>query len=756
MTDTERTPQVASYRVQLRGSMDFAALEARLDAIAGLGVSHLYLSPILMATPGSAHGYDVTDPTRIDPALGGRAGFERLSRAAQEKGLAIILDIVPNHMAFSLETPWLCDVLRHGTESRHAQVFDIDWQAGPLALPWLARPLAEAAEAGDARVEGETLIVDGLAVPLAPGSARSIEGEVSADEAAEIEARQAWRLLPWPMERDSITHRRFFSVTGLIGVRVELPEVFEAVHSTVIDLAEAGLVHGLRVDHVDGLVDPAGYLRRLSERLAGLPVWVEKILMTGERLPDWPVAGTTGYEAAALIGRMLTDERGFDALDALWRGATGIEGDFHDAVAQAKREVLTDELAAELRRLEDLAVAAAEAEGHPVGPETLREALTELLVAFPRYRSYIAGAASDEDAALWRDTAARAGERVRSSEAVAWVAETVIGCATPEARHLARRLQQITGALVAKAHEDTAGFRFNRYLAANEVGGDPDRPTVSGEEAQAALAERLARHPRALNASSSHDTKRSEDARARIVAMTHAPEDAAALWHDAGGLPGAAEIDANRRFYALQSALAIWGEPEAADRLGDHLVKAMREEKVVTYWTAPDEAAEAQVVDWAAALLAAWDAERPEPLLRLVRIGAALSLREVALRCLAPGMPDIYQGGERALFQLTDPDNRRLVDWPWPEPEPGTLSERKLSLLTTLLRLRRERSRLLAEGAVAWERGREGGARLVRFGRGQRLEATFTRLPPAHGALWSDWDDEAGLGLALRDKPAEG
>ncbi len=744
---------VASYRVQFRAGMDFAALEERLDAIAGLGASHLYLSPILTATPGSTHGYDVTDPTGIDPALGGREGFERLSRAAAARGLDVILDIVPNHMAFGLESPWILDVLRHGPESPRARIFDIDWSAGPLALPWLTRPLAEAAAAGGASVADGRLHVDGLALPLAPGSAAGVHGRLGAEAALALEARQHWRLLPWPMERDSITHRRFFSITGLIGVRVEDPEVFETVHAVVIDLAEAGLIQGLRVDHVDGLADPAAYLERLAARLPGLPVWVEKILVTGEALPDWPVAGTTGYEMAALIGRMLTEPAGVAALDALWRGATGIEGDFHAAVAEAKREVLTDELAAELNRLRELAAAAAEATGRPVGPEMLREAITELVVAFPRYRSYISDRASAEDASLWRGAAARAAANVRSAEVVDWLAETVIAAETPEARRLAERLQQITGALLAKAHEDTAGFRFNRYLAANEVGADPDLPTVAGAAAQAALAERLVRHPRALNAGSSHDTKRSEDSRARIVATSHAPEAFAALWQASTQLPGTEAVDPNRRFYALQSALAIHGEAEAAERLGAHLVKAMREEKVVSYWTAPDEDAERRLVDWAEALLDDWDARRPAPLLRLVRIGAALSLREVVLRCLAPGMPDIYQDGERALLQLTDPDNRRRAPWPRPEPAPDTLDARKLSLLTTLLRLRRADPGLFADGAFAWETGRDGSARLVRFAGARRVEAAFLRAPPEEEALWSDWDVEAGLALALRAQP---
>ena len=554
---------VASYRVQLRDGCDFAAVERRLDHIAGLGASHLYLSPILTAAPGSTHGYDVTDPTEIDPALGGRAGFEALARAAGARGLQVILDIVPNHMAFGLDTPWLCDVMRHGRGSRHAAVFDIDWEAGPLVLPWLTRPLHDAAAEGAVRVADGHLEVDGLRVPLRPDSAGT-EGALDVQAAEALHREQHWRLVPWQLERDSITHRRFFSVTGLIGVRVEDEAVFRDTHDCVLSLIRDGLVQGLRVDHVDGLVDPGAYLARLRKAAPDVPVWIEKILVTGETLPAWPVAGTTGYEAAAVIGRMLTEPAGLGEIDRLWREGTGQEGDFHASVEEAKREVLTDELAAELRQLGGMAAAAAEAAGFVAGPEMLREALTELLVAFPRYRSYITDHASEDDRRLWRDSARRAAEQVRSAEVIDWIVDTILAVETEPARRLAQRLQQVTGALIAKAHEDTAGFRFNRYLAANEVGADPDLPVSPEADIRAFLEDRAAHWPRALTLGSSHDTKRSEDARARLIAMSHAPDAIAALWRDAAGLPDSDGLDANRRFYALQMALALWGEPDAA------------------------------------------------------------------------------------------------------------------------------------------------------------------------------------------------
>ncbi|WP_422072069.1 malto-oligosyltrehalose synthase [Tranquillimonas rosea] len=741
---------VASYRVQLRDGLDFAGLAGRLDQIAALGVSHLYLPPILQAAPGSTHGYDVVDPTRIDPALGGREGFEALSRAAQERGLKLILDIVPNHMAFGPETPWLRDVLAHGQDSDRAAVFDIDWSAGPLALPWLTQPLGDAAEQGEVSVEGDTLWVGDLSVPLAPGSGAGLTGVPDRDAAELLHAGQHWRLMPWQLERDSITHRRFFSVTGLIGVRVEDEAVFELTHQCIFELAEAGLIHGLRVDHVDGLVDPGAYLRRLADRLPDIPVWVEKILVTNETLRDWPVAGTTGYEAAAVIGRALTRRDGGARIDRIWRNATGIEDGFHAFVEEAKREVLTDELAAELRQLCGLAERMAEAEGFLAGPEMLREALTELLVAFPRYRSYITDAADAEDAAIWRDSAARAGEHVRSSEVIDRIVAAVIAPQTPEARRLALRLQQVTGALIAKAHEDTAGFRFNRYLAANEVGADPDRPVCDDAEIRRFLQDRLDHWPHALTLGSSHDTKRSEDARARLIAMTHAPDALAELWHDAAALDGSDALDANRRFYALQAALALWGEPQAADRVGDHLIKALREGKEITYWTAPDEDRERRMVDWAQRLLSRWDVARPAPLLRLCRIGAALSLRELALRCVVPGMPDIYQGGEGALFQLTDPDNRRAPDWDALArlPAGADLASRKADLLRTLLDLRRRSPDLFERGTVEW-RVEDGARHLVRRLGPKTVTVVMADGAAADGALWSDTDPETGLALGI-------
>ncbi|MBU2360085.1 MAG: malto-oligosyltrehalose synthase, partial [Alphaproteobacteria bacterium] len=381
-------PLTATYRLQLREGVTFAVAQEYLPHLAANGISHLYLSPIFAAQTGSTHGYDVIDPNTIEADLGGDAGFAALAAAAQAAGIGIILDIVPNHTAFSLENPWLRDLLRHGTDSAFAPHFDIDW-AERLLLPFLTEPFDALVDKGevtlDRAADGPVLCVGDLAVPLDPATVK--EGA----DLRDLHDAQVWRLVPWQRERDSITHRRFFNVTGLIGMRVEDDAVFEDMHRKVFDLVDAGLVQGLRLDHIDGLADPAAYLDKLRARVPATPIWVEKILTGDEALPGWDLAGTTGYEAARQIARLLTDGDGHARLLAAWQDQTGRSGTFHDALIAAKNEVIRQDLAAELQQMIGLAGAAAVAAGDEQGQEALREAVMALLVAFPRYRTYLAG-----------------------------------------------------------------------------------------------------------------------------------------------------------------------------------------------------------------------------------------------------------------------------------------------------------------------------------------------------------------------------
>lgn len=713
----------ASYRIQLRGGVDFAAVRERLDYIAGLGVSHLYLSPIFVAAAGSTHGYDITDPTRIDPALGGLDGFRALAQAARARGLGIILDIVPNHTAFTLENPWLRDVLRHGAASRHAAAFDIDWQAGPLVLPFLPEPFEKLLAEGAFAVRDGLWQFGDLRLPLAPGS------DPGQDLRALHEA-QHWRLVHYELERDGITHRRFFNVTSLIGMRVEDPAVFDATHALILDLVRRGLVQGLRVDHVDGLADPGAYLRRLRAALPDTPVWVEKILVGDEALPDWPCTGTTGYESGRLIARLLTDAAGLARLDRIWRDTTGATADFRDVLQQAKLDVLEHELAAERRQLRDMAAAAAQgsALAEP-GPESLREAVTALLVAMPRYRTYLDDGADPRDAEILRAAADRAAQGLRGRTVLDLLVSLMLEPPNEAARALARRFQQVSGALLAKAQEDTAGFRWARYLAANEVGAEPDEPTITEREANDALARG---RPGDMVAVSTHDSKRSGDARMRLAAISHDPEAFRALYQAASALPEAADVAPEWRWYALQSALALWqGDAgSAAPRLADHLEKAMREAKLTSFWSSPDREAEQAAAGFAGAVLRQWAADPPPELAPLLLRGAALALAQRAFHMVLPGFPDLYRGDEAPFLALTDPDNRLPLDW----QALARADDPKARWTRALLQLRAEHAGFLRRASARIEVS-AAAIRLLRQDRDRILGAELLyHQPPAPDA----------------------
>ncbi|TNC72444.1 malto-oligosyltrehalose synthase [Rubellimicrobium roseum] len=722
----------ATYRLQLREGMTFERAIDRLGPIRDLGTTHLYLSPIFTATAGSTHGYDVTDPSEIDPALGGREGFEALARAARDHGLGIIIDIVPNHTAFNLRNPWLLDVLRHGERSRWARHFDIDWDAGRLVLPFLPEPFEAMLESGRiAAKEGETgpvLCAGDLEIPLTPHPLTEEERAGDPEALRALHARQAWRLAHWELERDGVTHRRFFNVTGLIGMRVEDPQVFDDTHALALELLHEGWVQGLRVDHVDGLADPGAYLRRLREAAGPCPIWIEKILVGDERLPDWPIEGTTGYEACAAMARVLTDPEGLAKIDALWRQETGETRDWPQVLAEAKAQVIRQDLAAELAQLKNLAMAAAGASGEiEAGEEALREAVLALLVQMPRYRTYLETddpARRQEDVALLEACADRAAQGLVSDMALRFVASAIRDGGTAEAIRLRTRFQQVTGALMAKSQEDTAFFRFIRCLAHCEVGGEPGDPVWTPDRFAAWCRERTGRD---LTLTSSHDTKRAEDARMRLVAMTHLPDAFARVWDASKTVDGAEKVPAGTRWYIVQSLLALWedGREGLEDRLANHLEKAMREAREVTNWTHPREEAEQRPEDYARALVRAWSRGLPPGAPELIARADELSLAQLALKGVMPGIPDFYQGAEGPLHHLTDPDNRLAVDWDRLGcPEPGDFAHRKDRLTRDLLRLRAERNAFLNKASTRAEPG-ETGWDLIREGPEGRLTLRF-------------------------------
>jgi (1->4)-alpha-D-glucan 1-alpha-D-glucosylmutase len=682
----------ATYRLQLRNGFDFAAAEAVLPYLEALGVSHLYLSPIWRAAPGSTHGYDVVDPNAIEPELGGEAGFRALAAAAKARGLGIILDHVPNHMGIGPGNGWWWDVLAKGRESRFKGHFDIDWQAaagatpGRVLLPVLGRPYGEVLDAGELEVvateDGFELRHHDQRFPLQLDTLP----ETTLDLHALLE-RQPYRLAWWRLGGEALNYRRFFDIDGLVGVRVEDEAVFADCHRSLLALVREGLVDGVRLDHIDGLADPTAYLLRLDAALREAagdrplpPVWVEKILEGEERLrPDWPVAGTTGYEAADRLNRLFVAPEGTATLDALWRAIVGHGSDYAGMLHRAKATILGATFPGERIRLvaDALAIAAEDRRFRDLGRSSLGRAIDAVITAFPVYRTYLdANPPTPADEELIRDVlaAAKASAGLEDDLAFTFLAGLLARTASdPAALDWCTRLQQLTGPIMAKSKEDTLFYRHHRLVALNEVGGEPGHMGLDAD-AFHAFGEGLAeRHPACLLASSTHDTKRGEDVRARLVVLAEMADDwAAAVGEWLQTKPEA--LRATDAYLLYQTIVGAWpgdlrpddtaGCQAFAERLEAYLVKAAREAKERTTWTAPDQSFEAALGAYARACLApatapgfhAWHR-------RLLPAGIVYGLAQTAFRLAMPGIPDIYQGSEGWNLALVDPDNRRPVDF---------------------------------------------------------------------------------------------
>ena len=673
----------STYRVQFTPDFTFADAEAVVDYLDALGVGALYASPVLEAVPGSTHGYDVVDPTRAREELGGESGRVALHKALRRAGLGFVLDIVPNHMAVDHDdvNKWWWDVLRHGRESRYAEYFDIDWDSGPLLLPF------------------------------------------AGDEASE-EEHEHYRLVFWRRGNTELNYRRFFDITTLAAVRVEDPEVFEATHGEVLRWVEAGEVTGLRVDHPDGLADPGGYVRRLRER-SGVWLVVEKILGADERLPaSWPVDGTTGYDALREVCGLFVDPAGEAAFTAL-ADELGVPTDF-GAVEHECRDLVTRTiLRAEVRRIAALVRDADQAEAE--------RAVAEVMAHFPVYRSYLPEGLDAWEAAV---TAA-------ASPAAAALDRQVR--AEPQGE-LATRIQQTSGMVVAKGTEDTAFYRYTRFVALNEVGGAPDRFGVPPAEFHARAALREAGSPAAMTALSTHDTKRSEDVRARLAVLAELPGEFAEVVRRWTAAHPVDEPSLNA--LAWQSLVGAW--PITADRMRAYLDKAAKESKVRTTWVDHDEAFEAAVAAWPEQVLSGPVAAEVASFVdRIVAPGWSNALGQKLVQLTAPGVPDVYQGTELWDLSLVDPDNRRPVDYEvrrrllariedgW-LPDVDDSGAAKLLVVQRALRLRREHPELF-RGYRPLEASGRTARHVVAFER-NGLVAVATRLPVglANAGGWGD------------------
>jgi (1->4)-alpha-D-glucan 1-alpha-D-glucosylmutase len=717
------TPR-STYRVQVSPDFDLDATANLAGYLARLGASHLYVSPILQSAPGSAHGYDVVDHNRVDDARGGEPARLRLMAALRGQRLGMVVDIVPNHMGISppeTNGAWW-DVLRLGPQSAYATYFDIDWSRGRLLIPVLA---------DDSSALRDLQVVDGELryfehrFPLA---ARTVETGTP----QEIHDRQHYELVSWRRGDAEVNYRRFFAVSTLAGLRVEDPMVFDATHAEILRWASTGDADGIRIDHPDGLVDPAGYLHRLTERLpVGTWVVVEKILEPGERLPaGWPCAGTTGYDALAVVDRVLVDGAAEAALTDLDAELTGRRVDWAELVHDCKLDVATGMELAELRRLVALAPEVAGAE----------EAIAELQACFAVYRSYLPDSGADQLAAAVAAATARRPDLRESLETLA----TVLGDGVDA---FARRFQQQTGAVMAKGVEDTAYFRYTRFIAANEVGADPAHIAVDPAAFHADLTERAAATPAAMTTLSTHDTKRSEDVRARLAVLSEVPDEWARRLRE--WTATAPLADGSIAQLLWQTLVGAW--PIERDRLHGALEKGAREARTATSWSDPDERFEAT-------MHAVIDRVYDDPELgrsvgefvaMITPYGWSNSLAAKVIQLTMPGVPDVYQGTELWDNSLVDPDNRRPVDFDrrsdlLADLDAGTLppvdatGAVKLLVVAAALRARRDRPELFTGYAPLAATG-TAARHLVAFDRGGAITLA-TRLPATlqRASGWAD------------------
>jgi (1->4)-alpha-D-glucan 1-alpha-D-glucosylmutase len=785
----------ATYRVQLSRDFRFVDATRILDYLHTLGISDLYLSPILASRKGSGHGYDVTDPSRINPELGSEEEFATLQTELQNRGMGLLLDTVPNHMAASAENPWWMDVLENGTQSAFAAFFDIEWHPharsldGRILLPVLGRPFGEALDAGEIKLtfhDGRFFFeyFDSL-FPLTPRSYHAIlnhrfdrlkealveedptyheysgilasvrelsnanrrASENTADQRLRFEAsrdrlksliasskevakfveenvadingkegdpgsfgfvqrllaEQNYKLAFWQNLNESINYRRFFTIADLVGVRVEDPLVFEATHGYILRLVSKSPDAGLRVDHIDGLRDPLAYLNKLQERLSsdesqkGSPsyVLVEKILARHESLPeDWPVSGTTGYDYLNEANGIFVEPQGARRMEEIFSAFTGRQQNFADVVYDKKKLVMHTLLGVEMRTLgRQLAeLAAQDRYARELNRAQLIDALIEVTACLSVYRTYIRNMDLTPHATKYIEEAISAARGRAPSLKPAYfdfVRDVLLILNPPhvlvdqrEARlAFVMRWQQFTGPIVAKGLEDTALYVYHPLLSLNEVGGDP-RPTeaTSRENFYAFLEERRRSWPRSLDASTTHDTKRSEDVRARLNAVSEMPaewEDHLKDWAKLNApfkttVNGHSVPDRSEEYFLYQTLLGIWpldseGCASLVERVQGHIIKATREAMVHTRWTRPNQPHEDALLSFVSRVLSKDNADFLADFRqfhkKIAYFGMINGLSQTLLKITAPGVPDFYQGSELWDLRLVDPDNRGPVDF---------------------------------------------------------------------------------------------
>jgi (1->4)-alpha-D-glucan 1-alpha-D-glucosylmutase len=734
----------STYRLQIRSSFTLFDAAETVPYLKSLGVDWVYLSPILTAEQGSDHGYDVTDPSAVDPARGGPEGQLALSKAARAHGMGVLVDIVPNHVgvASPAQNPWWWSLLQEGQGSPYAAAFDVDWDlaGGKIPLPMLGSDDdLDKLEVKD----GELRYYDHR-FPLAPGT------YADGDSPQDVHGRQHYQLMDWRRADAELNYRLFFAVTTLAGIRVEDRWVFDQAHAEVKRWFDDGLVDGLRVDHPDGLADPAGYLRWLKEASGGAYVLVEKILEPGEELPgDFACEGTTGYDALADVDRVLVDpagQQGLDQLDAALRG-TGAPADYAQMIRGTKRMIADGILRSEVLRLARLVPAS-----HGLSVEAAADAIAEIIASFPVYRSYLPVGAE----VLKEACGSAAEHRPDLAPAVGVLLPLLLDPANP----IAVRFQQTSGMVMAKGVEDTAFYRYTRLGTLTEVGAEPTEFAVSAEEFHHRMRRRHEDLPLSMTTLSTHDTKRSEDARARISVIAELPDEwtaTLATLRELAPIP-----DGPYENLLWQAIVGAW--PASRERLQGYAEKAAREAGNSTTWTNPDTDFESRVQ---AAVDAAFDDARVTTVVedfvsRIDSAAASNSLAAKIVQLTMPGVPDVYQGSEFWERSLTDPDNRRPVDFAKRQKElaaidAGTLpaagtEASKLLVTSRALRLRRDRPDLFQDYRPVTATG-AAARHVLAFQRGASGALTIATRLPVGLERDGGWRDTAvDLSTAMRDE----
>lgn len=679
----------ATYRLQLHKDFGFEAATEIVPYLARLGISHLYCSPYLQARPGSTHGYDVVDQSKISDELGGADAHRRMCEELARHGMSHILDVVPNHMTVTdRANGWWWDVLKNGPESHFAPYFDIDWDPPEdklrrtLLVPILGDHYGRVLRSGDIKLEreGDEAVVRYFehVLPTAPGSIDDVDparANEDPDLLHTILEKQHYRLAFWRSAGQELNYRRFFSINDLAALRMDNPDVFDRVHALVLELVRTGVLDGLRIDHIDGLRDPEGYLTQLRSWAPDAYLIVEKILEPEESLRrDWPIQGTTGYEFLNRVMGLFVDGSSEDRFTEIYENFTGERHRLDELKHDKKMLLMETELASDVERLLELF-----AEMCHQMPDLrdftrveLRDALRETIACFPVYRTYVSSArrsGDDQDRAyVTHATTLAAQRRPELAGLLLFLRDLLLLRVEGELQTaFALRFQQTTGPVMAKGVEDTVFYVYNRFVALNEVGGDPGSFGISPADFHDHMETAQRDWPAGLLATSTHDTKRSEDVRARLALLSEMPErwaEAVHRWSEMNERTRSETgPDRNTEYLLYQTLVGAW--PLEVDRALAYAEKAAKEAKVHTSWTDPDPAYETALRDFVTGLLADRAflndlADFTEPLVKPGRIN---SLAQQLLKLTAPGVPDIYQGAEIWNLSLVDPDNRRPVDY---------------------------------------------------------------------------------------------